>query len=264
MPWGSNAAFTRFMRAITSSESSRPMYALLREADAVLAADRPLERHDAFHQRADSLRRARHGLGVGRIHHHVDVDVAVAGVSEARDAQAVFGAEPLDQIDQFRDAAVRHDDVVVQLERRDGAKRVATVSRRTRHSASRSCLASRAQHLERADVAAGCVDRVRLRLDRRRRRRPPQSAGAPRCPRARDARRRTPPRCRASRDPSARASTERHAGPRGRQPPAPRRDTSAKHARSVATAGGFGTSRSVISVTIASVPSDPTSSCVRS
>ena len=35
-------------------------------------------------------------------------------------------------------------------------------------------------------------------------------------------------------------------------------------ARNVATAGGFGTSRRMIFVTIASVPSDPTSSCVRS
>ena len=33
---------------------------------------------------------------------------------------------------------------------------------------------------------------------------------------------------------------------------------------SVACTAGFGTSRSVISVMIASVPSDPTSSCVRS
>ena len=40
--------------------------------------------------------------------------------------------------------------------------------------------------------------------------------------------------------------------------------TDAKQARNVATAGGFGTSRRMIFVTIASVPSEPTSSCVRS
>ena len=40
--------------------------------------------------------------------------------------------------------------------------------------------------------------------------------------------------------------------------------TSAKHARSVATAGGLGMRRRVICVTMASVPSEPTSSCVRS
>ena len=39
---------------------------------------------------------------------------------------------------------------------------------------------------------------------------------------------------------------------------------SAKEADSAARAGGSGTRRSVASVTMASVPSDPTSSCVRS
>ena len=62
---------------------------------------------------------------------------------------------------------MRHDDVVVQLERRDGAKRV---RRLAAHAP--ECLAflfaSRAQHLQRADVAAGRDHRVGLRLHRRR------------------------------------------------------------------------------------------------
>ena len=40
--------------------------------------------------------------------------------------------------------------------------------------------------------------------------------------------------------------------------------TSRNVARSVAWTGGFGTSRRMIFVMIASVPSEPTSSCVRS
>jgi hypothetical protein len=40
--------------------------------------------------------------------------------------------------------------------------------------------------------------------------------------------------------------------------------TAAKLARSVTRTGGSGTSRRMIFVMIASVPSDPTSSCVRS
>ena len=59
----------------------------LREADAVLAADRSFERHDAFEEYALGLVRAAHLVVVTGRNHDVDVDVAVAGVPEARNPQ---------------------------------------------------------------------------------------------------------------------------------------------------------------------------------
>ena len=53
-------------------------------------------------------------------------------------------------------------------------------------------------------------------------------------------------------------------GEQAATPPRPRRRCSANVACSVACTAGLGTSRRVISVMMASVPSDPTSSCVRS
>ncbi len=65
-PCGSNAAFTRFISAISSGASSIGDERRLREADAVLAADRPFQRHDAFEQQALGLVRALNLVGVGR------------------------------------------------------------------------------------------------------------------------------------------------------------------------------------------------------
>ena len=56
-------------------------------------------------------------------HHDVDVDVAVAGMAEARDAQPVGVADAPDQREQLRDAALRHDHVVIELQRRDHLQR---------------------------------------------------------------------------------------------------------------------------------------------
>ena len=71
----------------------------------------------------------------------------------------------LDQSEQLRHPALRHDDVVVELERRDRPSATSESSRRTRHSSSRSLVAGRAQHLGRAGVAAGLLHASRLRGD---------------------------------------------------------------------------------------------------
>ena len=89
MPFGSNAALTRFISAISSGDSSIGRYARLREADAVLAADRAFERDDPLEQLALGLRRAGALLRVVAVDHQVDVDVAVAGVAERGHSQRV-------------------------------------------------------------------------------------------------------------------------------------------------------------------------------
>jgi hypothetical protein len=45
------------------------------------------------------------------------VDVAVAGMPEARDPQPVVALERVDELEQLRDAPLRDDDVVVELDR---------------------------------------------------------------------------------------------------------------------------------------------------
>ena len=116
MPLGSNARLTRFISAISSAESSIGEERRLREADPVLAADRSFERHDAGKERALGLVRARDFLGVVLVDHDVDVDVAVAGVPEARDAQAEALANIAHQRKQFGNPSLRHHDIVVQLQ----------------------------------------------------------------------------------------------------------------------------------------------------
>src|SRR5688500_11151122 len=95
----------------------------LGEADAVLAADRALERHHPFEQDALRLVGAAHLVVVARRHHDVDVDVAVAGVPETGDAEAEVAFEPLDEGEQLRDPPLGHDHVMVELDRRDRLQR---------------------------------------------------------------------------------------------------------------------------------------------
>src|SRR3954469_10145053 len=74
----------------------------LGEPNAVLAADRSLERDHTFEEHLLGLVRAAHLVVVPRRDHDVDVDVPVAGVTEARDAQAVIAPEPLDELEELR------------------------------------------------------------------------------------------------------------------------------------------------------------------
>ena len=92
MPSGSKARLTRFISAISSSRQLDRQELRLGEADAVFAADRALERDHAFEERRSaSCARAISSASSG-VDHDVDVDVAVAGMPEARDAQAVVAA----------------------------------------------------------------------------------------------------------------------------------------------------------------------------
>ncbi len=87
MPCGSNASLTCFISAIVSGVSCMPTVRRLRESDPVLTADRALERDDALEQYALGVVCPARLVGVVRLHHDVDVDVAVADVSEGRNWQ---------------------------------------------------------------------------------------------------------------------------------------------------------------------------------
>ena len=137
--------------------------------------------------------------------------------------------------------------------------------RRTCHTRSRSISSARAHDVERARRRDGALRRRTISSSTRRRhavafhdQQRPGAVGATRSPTyASTARSESP-----SISSSAAGTT-----------PAPDHAVTAVHGRrgcrqttadNAARAGGFGTSRSVTSVMIASVPSEPTSSCVRS
>ena len=134
-------------------------------------------------QRALGLVRPRDLLRVVRVHHDVDVDVAVAGVAEARDPQAEVLADPPTSA---KSSGMRpfgtttswlYLSGVIILSDRDS-------SRRTRHSSWRSA-SSRARRTSVAPgVAARGLDSRRLVRDRRRRRRRPRAAASRPCLRA--------------------------------------------------------------------------------
>ena len=154
----------------------------LREADAVLAADRSLEADDALEERAGGGLRAAHLVGVGGIHHDVDVNVAVAGVAEARNPAAgarVRAATP----GRTAAARARAAPTTSWLILRGAAARSAyESSRRASQSRCRSPRRGRASHRQGAGSTAGVFDQRQLpRRPRRRRRRPRPAAWRP-CP----------------------------------------------------------------------------------
>ncbi len=127
MPCGSNACLTRFISAISSARQLERQEPRLGEADAVLAADRPLQRDDAFEQHALRLVRA---LDLVRRRCGSTMMLTWMLPSPAwpkhgmRSRNCAF--EPIDEREQLRDPALRHDDVVVELERRDHLAATAT------------------------------------------------------------------------------------------------------------------------------------------
>ena len=55
------------------------------------------------------------GARLVQVHHHVGVDVAIAGVAETRDGQAVLLLQPGGELEQIFQPAARDNDVFVQL-----------------------------------------------------------------------------------------------------------------------------------------------------
>src|SRR5262245_39373933 len=85
----------------------------------MLAADGPFEPDDAAEELTFGATRPRDRLRLVR-HHDVDVNVPVADMPEAWDLKAETRLERGNELEQIRDARLRDDDVVIEL---DGGNR---------------------------------------------------------------------------------------------------------------------------------------------
>ncbi len=94
----------------------------LREAHAVLAAERSFQGDDAPKQHALRLVRTADLLRIIRRDHDVDVDVAVADVAEARDPECEPGFQRLNEGEELGNSALWNDDIVIELERSNHPK----------------------------------------------------------------------------------------------------------------------------------------------
>ena len=173
-----------------------------------------------------------------------------------------FALRPIDQLEELRDAPfgtttswlILIGAIVlsaIESSRRDAPQLLRAPPRRAR------------EDLGRAGVAARLLDPRKLPPRQPRRRRRPRAAAGRRCLPARASGRRDSAH-RFERSPSI---SSRAAGTTRRAiswSPLDRRLDVGNVARSVACTGGFGTSRRMTRVMIASVPSEPTRSCVRS
>ena len=249
MPCGSNACLTRFMSAIVSGVSSRPRYAAFVKPMPCSplidpsSATTPLEQLPLRPRaRAGARRRSSGG------DHDVDVDVAVADVAEARNRQSESRLELVDELEQLRNAALRHDDVVVELERRDRLAATARARAGRARAPARSASSCGAQHFGRAGLAARLLRRASasagdllgqpVDLDQQ------QRAGAGRRERrAAEVVARPPRATRASTSSSAAGTTRARMS---RVTASTACATLGNVARSVACTGGFGMSRRMI------------------
>ena len=89
--------------------------ALLGQADAVFAGDRAAPGEDLREELVQRGLAAAFGARLGEVHHEVGVDVAVAGVAETGDGEAVLALEPGGEVEQVLEPAARDDDVLVEL-----------------------------------------------------------------------------------------------------------------------------------------------------
>ena len=193
---------------------------------------------------------------------HERVQVAVAGVEDARDAEAVLGAELRGAAQHLGQLRARHDAVLDVVARRDPAHRG---ERRLAPAPDPRALLRRLGRveLERAELAADPLDRGRVLGDLRRPgRRARRSAPRPRPPGS-------PASTAASTASIVSASIISIAA--GRIPAAitcetasPAASVVAKPASSVRTASGTRSTRTVIRTAIPSVPSEPTNTPSRS
>src|SRR5262245_25718421 len=88
----------------------------LREADTVLAADRSFERNDALEELSLRLSRSFQFISVALVDHEIDMDVAVARMSERRDTQVILTRQITNRIEQLRNTSTRYDDIVIDLQ----------------------------------------------------------------------------------------------------------------------------------------------------
>jgi hypothetical protein len=107
-------------RRLAGSISRRKL--ALDEPDAVLAGQRAAEPQHEVERFVEAALGPRELGGVVRVDEQVDVDVAVAGVAEVHDRDAVARRELAQAVDQGRDPRHRDDHVLVDLLRGDVAQ----------------------------------------------------------------------------------------------------------------------------------------------
>src|SRR5262249_17938140 len=88
----------------------------LREPDAVLSAYRSFERDDAGEQKPFGLLRPRLLAGITRRQHQIHVNVSIARMTERSHPQIERSLQLVDRVEQFRHAAARHHDVMIDLD----------------------------------------------------------------------------------------------------------------------------------------------------
>src|SRR6185295_6143832 len=87
----------------------------LGETDAVFAGDDSFPRKHLTKKIVECGAGAGGGAGLTLIDHHVDVDVAVAGVTEAGDWQAVLALQAFGKFKEVLKAAAWHDNVLIEF-----------------------------------------------------------------------------------------------------------------------------------------------------
>ena len=89
--------------------------AFLGEADAMFAADGAAPGNDLRKQFVERRPGARLGVRLGEVHHHVGVDVAVAGMTETRDGQAMFFLQIRRKLEEIFQSSARNNNIFIQL-----------------------------------------------------------------------------------------------------------------------------------------------------
>ena len=191
------------------------------------------------------------------------MDVAVAGVAEARNQQPMLAPHARDEIEE-RGTRPRGTTRSWLILRGASARSANESSRRASQMASRSASFAARRTSSAPAALAGAEDALGFFVDAGRHAvhfDDQHRAGSLRRERSR-------PRCRSTARSDSPSMSSIVAGTTRSASSAETARTAspmlANVACSVACTAGFGTRRSVISVMIASVPSDPTSSCVRS
>ena len=84
-------------------------------ADAVFAGDRAAESYGESESFFDAFSRSRDRFGIVAVAHEIDVNIAVAGVSEVGDECVVCFPYFFDAANEFGDFGTRNDDIFVEF-----------------------------------------------------------------------------------------------------------------------------------------------------
>src|SRR5258708_5596961 len=86
----------------------------LGKADAVFASDDTTPSEDLTEEVVQGGVGAVGGTGLGGVDHDVDVDIAVAGMAEAGDGEAVLFLQARGEAEEVFETAARDDDVLIE------------------------------------------------------------------------------------------------------------------------------------------------------